>query len=657
MPPGYACQVRELAVIPGGRARRRSLSFDPMRFFAGLVAAAVLGTAATAAAAPPEIYPLSKVRRGQTGYGFTTFKAAPPERFTFEVMSVMRNFLPKVDIIIIKSDDPKLAVTGIWAGMSGSPLYIEDKLACAVSYGWSFNKITMGGCTPIQLMKDEGLDVPRRSGPTTAAKDKGGKGKPAAKPVSTKTTTAPNSVASMAEWRKLAPNGLASEAIGGRGSWLVQAPLPPVAQPSSTIDDQTITAAVPLAISGFSAPAYAELAKMFDGSNLMPMRSAGSAADDKEAPAKLEMGGSISVVLINGDMTAAATGTVSYIDGNKVLAFGHPMFGAGEIYMPVATAKVHGVVASAQRPFVLASPGREVGSLVQDRNTMIMADLDLRDPLVPVDIFVTAAGAGHTDKGEFHVDVLNNRFFTAGLAGAAAGNAMNYYLPDKEHVTAKIDSTVRIKGKGELSFTDFLYADDGAGSVIGGARALRAANALLLNPFEPVEIEGIEVKVDLRFAADYGDIKEIQLASQTLPPGKKSMVRVVMDSYDGGEIIEEVPVEVPASLAGSIVQLDISSGDVARLDAAPAVDLDSLLAAIRKMLPGNVWAVTLSVADEGAAVDGIVVKDLPASAQDKLRPGSRTQRATAYKPVVRTTSPAKRVLNGSATLLVRIADK
>lgn len=135
------------------------------------------------------------------------------------------------------------------------------------------------------------------------------------------------------------------------------------------------------------------------------------------------------------------------------------------------------------------------------------------------------------------------------------------------------------------------------------------------------------------------------------------MVRVVMDSYDGGEIIEEVPVEVPASLAGSIVQLDISSGDIARLDAAPAVDLDSLLAAIRKMLPGNVWAVTLSVADEGAAVDGIVVKDLPASAQDKLRPGSRTQRATAYKPVVRTTSPAKRVLNGSATLLVRIADK
>lgn len=630
-----------------------------------MVVAAVVASTTTASAAP-EIYPLSKIRRGQTGYGFTTFKSGPPERFTFEVVSVMRNFLPKVDIVLIKSDDPKLALTGIWAGMSGSPLYIEDKLACAVSYGWAFNKITMGGCTPLELMKDEGLDVPRRSGPsTTAAKPKAGSARPAAagaagKPSQAETRAiAPGMVASHAEWRTLAPHGDVAEAIPARVSWITQPPLPPVAQPTEKVDDQLAQAAVPLGAAGYSAPAYAELEKMFAGYNVMPERAAGGGgAADPDAPAKLEMGGSISVVLTRGDMSLAATGTVSYIDGQKVLAFGHPMFGAGEIYTPIATANVHGVVASAQRPFVLASPGREVGSLVQDRNTMIAGELGLDDPMIPVDIYVTAAtSAKHTDKGEFHVEVLSNRFFTAGLAGTAAMSAINYYLPDRERVTAKIASSVKLKGHGELAFTDYLYADDGASSVIGGARALRAANAILMNPFEEVEIERVRLDVDLRFTSDYGDIKELQLPSQVLPPGKRALVKVVLDTYETGEVVEEVPVDVPAELAGSIVQLDVTAGDSARLDAAPPVDLDTLLAAIRKMLPGNVWAATLSVADEGAAVDGVVVKDLPASALDKLHPGSRTQRAQTYKAIARTVSPAKRVLNGGATILVRIADK
>jgi hypothetical protein len=379
--------------------------------------------------------------------------------------------------------------------------------------------------------------------------------------------------------------------------------------------------------------------------------------DDPETPSKLQMGGSIAVLLVRGDMAMTITGTVSYMDKNKVLAFGHPMFKAGEIYAPIATSKVHDVVPSSQRPFVAASPGVEVGSVIQDRQSMIMADLDVKDPMIPVDIFVTAASDKHTDKGEFHTEMLDNKFFSAAIAQSIAATAIDYYVPDREHVTAKIDSSVKIKGYPELAFTDYMYASDGAGSIIGGARGLRAAQALQLNPYQEVEIEKVTVNVDLRFTADYGDITEIRLPSQELPPGKTSKVTVVLDTFEGGEVLEEVPVEVPATLAGSIVQLDVSAGDAARLDAAPPVDFDSLMAALRKMLPGNVWAATLSVADEGVAVDGVVVKDLPASAQDKLHPGTRTQRAQTYKPISRTTSPAKRVLNGSASILVRIADK
>jgi hypothetical protein len=277
--------------------------------------------------------------------------------------------------------------------------------------------------------------------------------------------------------------------------------------------------------------------------------------------------------------------------------------------------------------------------------------------MIPVDIFVTSKNGKQTDKGEFHVQILENKFFTGALAGAAAMNAINYFLPDRDHVTAKIDSTVAIKGLGTLSFVDYLYANDGATSVMGGARGLRAIAPLLMNPFAPVEISRVELKVDLRFTADYGDIKELRLPNNELRPGKRTMVTVVMDTYGGGEVTEEVAVDVPMALAGSVVNLEIQPGDSARIDAAPPNDVKTLLAALRKMLPGNVWAATLSMVDEGIAIDGKIVRDLPGAAHDRLHPGSRSQRVQSYRPIARTVTPAKRVLNGSASTMVRIADK
>ena len=125
-------------------------------------------------------------------------------------------------------------------------------------------------------------------------------------------------------------------------------------------------------------------------------------------------------------------------------------------------------------------------------------------------------------------------------------------------------------------------------------------------------------------------------------------------TWDGKDILEDVPVDVPNSVAGGIVNLEVSAGDSAKLDAAPPVDLPSLEAAFRKLLPGTVWAVTIYPADEGVALDGKLVRDLPASALDKLHPQSHTQRAAAYKPITRTVAPAKRVVNGQTSMLVRV---
>lgn len=600
----------------------------------------VLTVASLATAAPPEVYPLSKVQRGQTGYGMTTMAGTTPERFTFEVVSVVHNFLPKQDIIMVKSDDPKLQVSGFWAGMSGSPLYLDGKLLCAFSYGYRFNKVAVGGCTPIEYMKRDGDSYRRGATAPTA------NGYRVVQPMA----------ATMEDWHRLTPRVDLADALNALGparkSWLSSAPMP--APPVKSSDD-TMSAAVPLSVSGFSAPAFGALEKLFADSDVAPMRAGGSSGGvrDPNGPTKFQMGGSIAIELIRGDMSAASVGTVSYIDGDKVLAFGHPMFQTGETYAPVSTATVHTVIPSSQQAFVMATPVNEIGSLVQDRQSSIAADTSLRTTMIPMDISINTATGKHAESGTFHVELMNNKFMTPALAGAALMSSISYYLPDRTDVTARVESSVRYKGGEPINFVDYLYANDGAGSVMGSVRGLRVLVPLMLNPFAAVQVERVDIKVDLTYELNYGELKEIRIPGGELHPGRNA-IQMVMTSYANKEIVDTIPLDVPQNLAGSIVTLEVSAGDAAKLDAAPPTDLPSLIAAIRKLLPGNVWAATIYPADEGAAVDGKVVRDLPASAADKLHPQSHTQKTAVYKPIARTLSPSSRVINGMATVLVRV---
>jgi hypothetical protein len=603
----------------------------------------IVAFAAVAHAQPAEIFPVSKVQRGQTGYGLTTFAGTKPERFSFEVVSVVKNFLPKQDIILVKSDDPKLAVSGFWQGMSGSPLYLDDKLLCAFSYGFRFNRVALGGCTPIAYMKREGEAF--RRGKVVAA-------------AATGVRTVVPMAATLEDWRRLTPTMDAGEAMAALGpvrkSWLLSAPLPQAVTRPSPVDNQAMTASVPVSISGFSAPAFGQLEKLFGDSNMVPVRAGGSSSDNVEgSPTHFVPGGPLAVELMRGDASVNGICTVSHVEGDKVLSCGHPIFQTGETYAPVATASVHTVVPSAQSAFLMGTSLNEIGSLVQDRQAAIVADTGLRSPTIPVDIQITSGTDKHVEKGTFHVEIMNNKFLTPALAGAAVTNAINYYLPDRDNVTARVESTVAIKGYDPVSFVDYVYAVDGAGSVMGAVRGLRVLVPLLLNPFAPVSVERVDLKVDLRFEANYGEIKEVKIPTADLVVGHNTL-KVQMSTWDGQDIVEDVPVEVPASLAGSIVQLEVCAGDSAKLDAPPPVDLPSLLRAFRSLLPGTVWAVTLYPADEGVALDGKLVRDLPQSALDKLHPQSHTQRAQLYKPISRTKSPARRVVNGTSSTLVRV---
>jgi hypothetical protein len=368
------------------------------------------------------------------------------------------------------------------------------------------------------------------------------------------------------------------------------------------------------------------------------------------------MGGAISVQLMRGDMSIAATGTVSYVDQNKVLAFGHPMFQTGETYAPVATAEIHTVIPSAFSAFIVASPMREIGSLVQDRQSTIMADTRLRTGMIPMRITVNAGQNGKRESGTFDVELLESRFFTSPLASIAASSAVSYYLPDRDHVTAKLTSTVSVKGYGDLKFTDYLYSANGAGSVISGARGLRVLVPLLLNPYAPVEVTKIDLKVSLSFDTNFGTIEEIRLPTAELEPGKKNYIDVVLSRYDGKEYTERIPFSVPKNLAGALVKVAVTPGDAARVEAAPPRSVGDMFKTFQKLLPGNVFAVTIYTAEEGVAMNGQLVRDLPASAADKLKTTTRTGVAATHRAMSQSTKKSSRVINGGKSLIVKVRD-
>jgi hypothetical protein len=637
---------------------------------AGALTLLALSWVGTAHAKEPGIYPLAKVRRGQKGHGLTTFSGTQPERWEFEVIGVMENFRPKMSVILVKSDDPKLEVNGFWRGMSGSPLFIDGKLACAFSYGFQFNKKAIGGCTPIEVMIEEGLHSPVRGileehapgTPHGAGKGRrADAGAPGPARAASLRAIRPGP-ATRSEWASVAPGGDAGAALAQLGAprepWLMRAPLPPAATATArdTVDPSgLVPSAIPLAISGFTGPAFEEARRLMAPYAVEPMQGGGT-GNGSAGPTAFALGGPIAVQLVRGDVSFAGTGTVSYLSDGRVLAFGHPFFEQGEFYAPVSAAEIHAVIPSAVSGFVLASPLRELGSLVQDRLPAIMADTRLRNRMIPMSVYVEAGTGARKQTGEFHAELVNNRFLTGALASLIALNAVTRFLPDRDHATVTMESRVSVRGKQPLQFTDYLYASDGATSVIGGARGLRVLIPLLFNPFSPVDIDRIEIRFKLSFDTNYGNITELRLPRSELEPGKRNHVDVVMTRFDDTEVVERIPFDVPARLAGAIVKLEVTPGDAATIDAAPAESLDDLLATFGKLLPGNVFAVTLFTADEGVAIRGKIVRDLPPSAVDRFHPESRSQRAAVYRPFARSVAPSKRVLNGSGSMLVKVAD-
>lgn len=609
------------------------------------------GGPAPAAASQPagqgQILPLAYVRAGMTGYGLTVFQGLSPERFNIRVVGVLRQHLPGMDIILIQSEDPRLLHSGIAAGMSGSPIYVDGKLIGALAYGWLFSKDAIAGVTPIEYMLKD-LHRPRRPAEQAAQ---------AALPV-------PGSfVASLPDRRSL--RALVGDPAGAPDSDTLGRLMPPRpgAAPGAISEPRLARAAVPLSVAGLGERALEELRQLLGPYGIVPLQASGAGTPGRRGPERFEPGGSIAVELIRGDLSAAGTGTVTYVEGERVAAFGHQMLNAGEVLLPISTAEIVTIMASQMSSFKMSTPIAVKGALLQDRQSGVFGDVSVQAPTVPMQVTVRTTGAAHSPVGAteqiFRTDLAKHRFLTAPLAGSVVSSALQAGAADIADAVVEVHSRLQLQGFAPLEQSDYFFSAGGANEKqVLGTTGIKQLHDLLVNPFAPVQIDRLDVSVAVSYRSEIAEIVGVTMPGDELEPDTRPNVQVLLRPYGGSSAIQvrTIPVEIPRWLAGQSLKIEASAGQLVKPEVAPPENLPELVENLRKGYSARSLVLTLSVIDEGVTLRGRLVPSLPASVIATLRPGGASKRGEPFKRVSRTVVDMGTVLAGKQELTVLVRD-
>jgi hypothetical protein len=354
-------------------------------------------------------------------------------------------------------------------------------------------------------------------------------------------------------------------------------------------------------------------------------------------------------------MSMVATGTVTYVDGSSVLAFGHPLFGIGEVYLPIVDAEIHAFLPSLAQSFKMSSPLNEIGTLVQDRQSCIIGDLDSRSTMLPIDVRVTGPGS---EPRTFHAEVARNRRLTPLLASMVVGNAIADAEPDVTDMVVTVSSKVGVKGFAPLETRDQIFSSEGVSArALSSSRGLRAMGELLFNPFEPVTLDRMDVDVRVEYRRDVAEIVSVSLpGQQEVRAGDTVPLKVTLRPYGGAEYVETVPVIVPRNVAGETLKVEVATGAVVRPDVPQAESLRGYIDNMRKAYSASSIVVTLQTPDDGASLRGRLIQGLPDSALDTLRPAHQTRRADSYHVADRTVYPARQLVSGRQELTLQVKD-
>jgi SpoIVB peptidase S55 len=524
-----------------------------------------------------ETIPVSQIHTGMRGVALTVFQGTKPESMDVEVLGVLKNMNgPKGDIILVRLHGAKAEYTGVVAGMSGSPVYFDGKLAGALAFRiGEFSKEPIAGVTPIADMleinaldKSPGGNSPAISARTSNAAEK---------------TSGPGEVSSL--------------------------PIQNFANYLKPIE-------APLVFNGFSEEAVKLFAPQFAASGIVPVMGAGSSSDEKQ-PEPLEPGSAVSAVLVRGDMDIAATCTVTYIDTKRLLACGHPLLQFGSVDLPMTKADVLATLPSPLNAFKIVNTTEAAGAFVQDRHTGIMGILNKEPEMIPVTLSIHNGAA----TKEIRYEVLNNARLSPVAMMATVFNALHGINDYGEETTYRLKGVISVKGYPQVKLQN-MFAPTDAGQPAAFLAALSLGDRfgrIYDNPFDIPAVQSVKLDFDLVKERRQARLESARTDVTEARPGDEITVETVLAPYRGERVVLQIPIKIPTSASKGPLRILVSDGDT--LDRmrrgmpmmARKLDLASTIALLNKEHSNNRVYVSLLEADPEAMVADKVMPTLPLS--------------------------------------------
>ena len=577
---------------------------------------------------PPIIMPLSEVKPGQIGIVHTVFQGTKIEQFECEVIGVMKGAIGmRKDLILVRLRGEKPEFTGVVAGMSGSPVYIDGRLIGALSYKFGiFVKEPIGGVTPIEYMLETGKysepagqeSPPQRSAAANWNIDPFGSG-----------------AAGRSEVAAANVAGSAGDESGDRHSMGATGWSPTAADGGDAAlggISTMVPIATPLVFSGFDRRLFDRFAGAFRQNNFVPVMGGGGAGDERQDSA-FEPGAAISCVLMRGDLDIAGTGTITYRDGDRVLAFGHPMFQSGHTAVPMAKARIDLTLSSSLASTKIATATEIVGSIKEDRLTAIMGQVGAMVPMIPVSVEL------HPARGEtrsYHFEMFEEPFYTPLLLNIALANSMLGSMDNLSVQTINFNGKIDIEGHSPVDVTDVISSEDMdavmPSAVKMSGEIARAFSAVYTNGMERPRIKRISVRIDQTAERSGAVIEEARADREEVKPGEEFNVAVLLRPYRSETITKIIKLRVPetaergqelrlmvsdapsfAAAEGGGSNVSVGGRAFAVGGGSEPASLEDLIAHLNRARPANAIYVRISQMAPGAQINKQNLPSLPLS--------------------------------------------
>jgi hypothetical protein len=564
-----------------------------------LLALSGLGVLAAAQpqAGPPGSMPIDEIRPGMIGVGRTVFDGTRVEEFKVNILGVLENVIgTRRNLILARLDGGPLASTGVIAGMSGSPVYINGRLIGAVSYSLgSFSKEPIAGITPIAEMTDATATGGARPSGARAQLDF---------PLTRETLT--SAFRRALNWNRPFAEGQNDADLKGIGAvaGMVGGQLGTLLRPIAT----------PLVLSGFEPDLGDLLSSAFSTQGFIPTGGSAGAARIGEMPFEgpLKPGDAIGVMLVNGDLQMGGTGTVTHVDGDRVYAFGHPLYNLGPTEFPMTRAYVYTVLPSLFLSLKLSSTSEVIGTLLQDRATAVSGRLGPGPRMIPVTLTLA------TDRGPkrtFHFSVVNDQLFTPLMTYVALLNTLGSYERQFGSSTFGIQGTATLVKHETLTFDNLFSTPQSA--VDASTYVVAPLTYLMNNDREKVEVNGIDLNVRSIEEPKTATLERVWVDDARPRAGRQVPLKVLMRTYRGDEVVRTVLIDIPANASGTlsvVVQDGSRLGQAEQREAnSPQRSVDQVIKALNKGRRNNALYIRLQSADPGAIVKGELLSSLPPS--------------------------------------------